>query len=210
VFLCEKEAGVTDRNFPRLSKQPPAELCAATQLNLRPESEALLRENLSPPGFLSRLIMNKNYSDAVGYLARALPKREAVWWGCVCVREAFEQELTDDELRAVMAAEAWVRESSEERARTAAACAQGPAGESAAGMLALAARFAAQVMSSFDGRTTSPPSHVTGAMVGGAVVLSAVAGDPLFMEDRYRNFLAKGVHLARGQMTRRSERSASV
>ena len=28
------------------------------------------------------------YTDAVRFLAHALPKREAVWWACLCVRKA--------------------------------------------------------------------------------------------------------------------------
>ncbi|MEJ7639474.1 MAG: hypothetical protein WKF75_16235 [Singulisphaera sp.] len=51
-------------------------------------AKGLLREDQTPRQFLDVLIENGEFPDAVRFLAYALPKREAVWWACLCARTA--------------------------------------------------------------------------------------------------------------------------
>ena len=47
--------------------------------------------------------------------------------------------------------------------------------------------------------TVPPPPHITGRLVGGAVLLAAVREDPLRQRERYREFLHIGWEVAQGQ-----------
>jgi hypothetical protein len=58
-----------------------------------------------PLDFARELLARAHHFDAIVYIACLLPRREAVWWGCQCVR-ALQTNKPDD---ALLAAEAWVR-----------------------------------------------------------------------------------------------------
>ena len=77
-------------------------------INLRPMQE-------SPLDFARKLLARAHRFDAIVYTACLLPRREAVWWGCQCVR-ALRGNKTDD---ALLAAEAWVRDPEETQRRAA-------------------------------------------------------------------------------------------
>lgn len=74
--------------------------------------------DLPPLDFLKQLTGLPQPRAAVAFLAYLLPKREAVWWGCRTVR-ALSPGLSDNEESAILAAEGWVREPTEERRRLA-------------------------------------------------------------------------------------------
>jgi hypothetical protein len=61
------------------------------------------------------LLARAHRFDAIVFMACLLPRREAVWWGCQCVRALHENNEDD----ALLAAEAWVREPEEEHRRAA-------------------------------------------------------------------------------------------
>jgi hypothetical protein len=61
-----------------------------------------------PVEFIQSLAASGAYRDAVSCCAYLLPRREAVWWACQCVR-ASGKTLLPEEKAALDAAEAWVR-----------------------------------------------------------------------------------------------------
>src|SRR5262245_49413838 len=76
-----------------------------------PLSEAaakLLRQDMAPRPFLDLLIQNQHFADAVRFQAHAMPKREAVWWACLCVRPEKGAAVPPPAAAAQKAAEAWV------------------------------------------------------------------------------------------------------
>jgi hypothetical protein len=60
-----------------------------------------------PVDFIKSLAAAGNYRDAISCCAYLLPRREAVWWACHCVRAA-RVSLGAEERAALDAAEAWV------------------------------------------------------------------------------------------------------
>jgi hypothetical protein len=72
---------------------------AAKVIQMRPGDEP-------PIDFLRTLLSRAHRFDAVTFAAFLLPRREAVWWGCQCVR-AMSDGKADETLTA---AEAWVRD----------------------------------------------------------------------------------------------------
>lgn len=75
------------------------------RLRLAPDQEHLLDRQTSP--LLDHLCDNNLLTAAARLLAYALPEREAVWWGCMCVGHTAAQ-CEEGERRALEAAEAWV------------------------------------------------------------------------------------------------------
>jgi hypothetical protein len=69
----------------------------------------LLPGQETPLDFARKLVVRSRGFDAIVYAACMLPRREAVWWGCQCVR-ALNGGIADE---ALLAAEAWVREPDE-------------------------------------------------------------------------------------------------
>lgn len=66
-------------------------------------AEDLLSDAQTPAEFLDLLIENDKPSNAVRFLAHALPPREGVWWACICLRLAAPRYLPpeEDALRAL-------------------------------------------------------------------------------------------------------------
>jgi hypothetical protein len=72
----------------------------------------------SPIMFLKKLSAQNKFEDAITFCAYLLPRREAVWWACGCVR-ALLGDVSASRAGAMNAAEAWVSDPSDERRRTA-------------------------------------------------------------------------------------------
>jgi hypothetical protein len=72
-------------------------------------------EGESPIDFARRLLSSTGGFDPIVFIASVLPRREAVWWACQCIR-AVNGGKTDD---ALAAAEAWVRKPEEAERRMA-------------------------------------------------------------------------------------------
>ena len=81
---------------------------AASDIEVEPADEA-------PLDFARKLLAPGRRFESIVYLAYLLPRREAVWWGCQCVR-AISGNKADD---ALLAAEAWVRDPDETTRRAA-------------------------------------------------------------------------------------------
>jgi hypothetical protein len=64
--------------------------------------------------FLRALTQKEAWPAAVSFCAYLLPRREAVWWGCQSLRR-IRPVASPEDLRALDAAEAWVREPENDR-----------------------------------------------------------------------------------------------
>jgi len=159
----------------------------ATEIGLRPGEE-------SPLDFARKLIAAANRFDAIVYVAFLLPRREAVWWGCQCVR-ALKDGAADE---ALLAAEAWVREPEEERRRAALALAN-------SGDLALPTTWLARAVGYSGGSVAAEGAHpapaasdATAISVKAAIVL-ALSERPLATIRAWINACAEaGVRFADG------------
>lgn len=114
-----------------------AEVCASFPLD--GEAKKLLREGMTPREFVSALIAHKKNVAAIDFMAHALPARECIWWGCLCMQHAVGDNLAPGDRAAATAAVTWVMQPTE--ANRTAAKAPADAGDpmSPAGALAAAA-----------------------------------------------------------------------
>src|SRR6266481_361983 len=107
--------------LPKITATRAREICRAFELS--EPGQRLLDDAITPLQFVSRLIEIECFADAVSFLAHALPKREAVWWGCLCARDALAAQVSPAAMTALTAAEAWVYKPTEETRHAAGAAA---------------------------------------------------------------------------------------
>src|SRR5437763_2161431 len=78
------------------------------------EAKQLLRDTMTPRQYLDALIEKQQFPDAIRFLAHALPKREAVWWACVCARGTTGPNAPPKITAALQAADKWCSDPSED------------------------------------------------------------------------------------------------
>jgi len=187
--------------MPVLKKLPATSAAALCRdFDLTPDARPLLADELPAAEFLRRLTDAGLLLDAIAFLARALPKREAVWWACMCARTTAPEAASADhpDSRALAAAEAWVYKPTEENRRDTDVAAQAARFESPESWAAIAAFWSGGSIAPPDGPLVSPGDDLTPRAVAGAVMLAAVRRQPERAEEHYRIFLGKGLDIAAG------------
>ena len=167
----------------------------ATIAELGEEAMALLRPDLHPLDFVALLMEKALFPDAVRFVAHALPKREAVWWGWVCARRAAGENPPPKIRAALDATERWVAQPNEDNRRSAMAAAQKAELGTAAGCAGLAAFFSGGSLAPPDAPAVPPGEFLAAKAVSGAVIFAAVAKEPEKAPERFKSFVAQGVEV---------------
>jgi hypothetical protein len=147
---------------------------------------------------LDQLIAAAEFPEAIRFLAHELPKREAVWWACLCVRKAAGADPPAPLAEALRAAEAWVADPTEENRRLARPAAEAAGYGTAAGCAAAAAFWSGGSLAPPDLPPVAPGEHLTAHGAASAVMLAAVASEPETAPDKSREFLRLGLEVAEG------------
>lgn len=171
------------------------EVCSG--FTLSPEARQQLQPEMPPLDFVNALATHEIYSDAVQFLARALPKREAVWWSCLCARDLGADEKRPELAGGLEAAEAWVYRPTEETRRHAEKAGQAIKGSHPARWAAMAAFWSGGSLAPPGSPEAKPPEDFTAKAVAGAILLAAGL-DPKLTKARNRKFLAAGIDIAKG------------
>ncbi|MDT4330332.1 DUF6931 family protein [Methylomonas sp. MED-D] len=172
------------------------QICQDIQLD--PAAMQCLAADTTPVAFLLALIELKLFPDAVRFLARALPKREAAWWACVCARSSIDDKTPPEVVKALEAAELWVYKPTEPNRRNANAAAHSASFENPAAWAAMAAFWSDGSMAPEDAPSVPPADNLTAKAVAGAVMLAAVLTYPEKAQEKYRFFLEQGIDIANG------------
>lgn len=182
--------------LPKLASPLPPLL---PRLELEPLALAMLAGLATAAEGIIRLESAGLRNEAARLAAHALPKREAVWWGCMCARAVPDPALLPVDADALLAAEAWVRKPTEENLRRAAMeAAQRTAFRSPEAWAAVGAFWSGGSMAPAGQPVVPPPDHLTGVAVSGGVVLAAVRLRPERAQDRLARFLAAARDIAAG------------
>lgn len=137
--------------------------------------------------------------DATRLIAHALPRREAVWWACMCARSTLPPErLPDTDRAAIEAAEAWVRSQADEVRRAAFAHAEAAGFSSPEAWAAVGAFWSGESLAPLGQAAVPPPAHVAAAAVAGSVALASVRQQPERRHDRLRAYLSSAYDISRG------------
>jgi len=172
-----------------------AAICSVAELG--PDAMALMRPEQKPPEFVALLVEKQLYPDAVRFLAHALPKREAVWWGWMSARRAAGENPPPKIKAALAATEKWIAQPTEENRRAAHAAAEQAEFGTAAGCAGLGAFFSGGSLAPPECPPVPPGDYLTAKAVSGAVNFAAMSGEPKQAPEKFRSFIAQGEDVAR-------------
>lgn len=187
----------------------PSAATVLKDIELSPEALELLDPKMSPAEFLNTLVQSAKLPDAVRFLARALPRREAAWWGCVCSRAATDEKTPEPYKKVLELAELWVFKPTEENRVPIFEAAQATQFDHPSAWAAMAAYWSMGSMAPPDAPPVQPAENLTAKAAAGAVMLAAVHGQPDLIDQKYRRFLEQGKDIARGGNGRIPETTAA-
>jgi hypothetical protein len=137
-------------------------------------------------------------TEATRLTAHALPKREAVWWACMCARHTAQNPMAPADQRALETAEAWVFKGEDTLRRRAFEHAQESNFATPEAWAGVAAFWSGDSMSPFGQAPVPPAPHLAGTAVAGSVLLAAVRDPPDRRPARLGRFLASARDIAAG------------
>jgi hypothetical protein len=188
-----------------MAAQPLVKITAATAVEIcarfQPPGDALalLRDGMAPREYLQALLDGKKYVVGIEFLAHALPLREGIWWGCLCLQHAFGDSLAPVDRAAAIAAVNWVVRPGEDVRTAARAPAEAAGAASVAGALASAAFLSGGNVAP-PGTPPSPPAPFASAKaIARAVKLAAIHCPPVRMIENQRAMVELGIGLAEGR-----------
>jgi hypothetical protein len=189
--------------------QPGVDKLAAAEpdaVRARASLEAAAREAVQGAetvrAMISALIAGGFRAEAARCYAHALPRREAVWWACMCARHTAPADLAEADREAGRAAELWVRKQNEESRRAAMARAEATGFGSPEAWAAAGAFWSGSNMAPDGVPPVAPAPHLPGVAVAGAVALADARGDAAGRPARLERFLAAAADIAAGGVGR--------
>ncbi len=186
-------------NQPLVKIQPAtaAEICA--HFDLEEKARPLLSDGMHPREFVEALLVDKQYAAGIHFMAHALPAREAVWWGCLCVQHACGNNLAAADKAAAKAAVQWVLRPTEENRAAAKAPSEAAKAPSPAGALAKAASLTGGSLGPPNLPPVQPPPFAWAAHVAVAVKFAAIKVEPARITETQRLFVELGIGVAEGR-----------
>jgi len=180
------EASVSDEPLAKIQAATAAEICLRYDVPM--DARALLRDAMTPREFLEVLAGAKRYVQGIDFLAHALPPREGIWWGSLCLQHARGEALYPAERAAWVAALRWVIQPTGENQ----AAAQAPAG--AAGVMSPAGALAWAAVGGIE-----PGPYGPAATVARAVKLASSQCSAVGIIEAQRSYLELGIGVAEGK-----------
>ena len=176
--------------------------------DLTEESVALMTESVTPSEFIQQLMDAGHFLDSAKTLAYSLPRREAVWWACMCARQLESVNSAESEKKALSAAEKWVYDPVDERRTIAFQCAQTSKTNSVGVMCALAAAFSDSNLPVDEDNSIEVDSSSFPGAIFAAIVVAASEAENQALEDRVAELLKVGVEIAQGGSGKMKEQPA--
>jgi len=188
---------MSGRPFISITAATAGEICA--RFNIKKEAGALLREGMPPEEFVEALVAHKQYITGVDFMAHALPARDAVWWGCLCLQHACGDSLSAADRAACRAAVQWVVQPNEWHRAAALAPAQAAGPASPAAGLAMAVFQTGEDVAPPNAPPMAPGPFAPAKAVAGAVKMSCAKANAVKIIETQRLFVELAVTMAEGQ-----------
>lgn len=162
------------------------------RFNLKDVIESPPTELESVDEYLERLVKLEKLVDAMKFLAYALPRRTAVWWGRECAIAGVEGQTPPGDAAVLEAATVWVRQPSESTRRRAMSAAEAIQFATAAAWVGVGAFWSHGSMGPPNVPTVAPAPDLVGKALSGAVHLASVSHQPEHAEQRQKSFIQMG------------------
>jgi hypothetical protein len=182
----------------------------AARFELSDDARALLVPDAKPAEFFALLSRHELYRDAFNFAAHYLPKRQSIWWGCLCAWELFRDEVPPSEERPIRAVVDWIREPSEQHRRAALAEARAPKTGPIGGALAMAVFAAEGSLSPPEAPEVKPSDDQSANFVAAAVIIAGQMAPRKHRRDYQHHFLELAVDLSQGNALCEDEGEAAA
>lgn len=170
----------------------------AAQVALSEQARGLLTPTQTPHQYLAALREAGFLVESVHFLSWALPRREAIWWACQCVRSMFLPTTAPIQVKAIEITEKWAALPTDENRRAAHAIADTAGYGTPGGCAAVAAFFSGGSLAPPNLPAVAPAEHLCPKSVANAVLLAALQNEPLLFDERLGKFLDVGLTVAAG------------
>jgi hypothetical protein len=173
------------------------ELCL--EIGIGRTAKLYLRPEITPRQYLARLLVHDEPGDAVRFIVHSLPRREAVWWACLCLRSVADPMRKPKQAEALKAVVRWVLDPSEEHRRAA-----GKAGKAATfgvpvGAIAMSAFFSGGSILPPDEKEIPPDPLLTANFLTGTIPGLIAEVPPEKAKPTLLSFIALGIGVALGR-----------
>jgi hypothetical protein len=182
----------------KIREATAAEVCA--RFKPTDSGKKLLREGMNPREFVGALIENKKLVDAIDFMAHALPVREGIWWGCLCMQHALGDDLAPPDRVAATAAVQWLLQPTEENRAAAKGLALTADPMSPAGALAMAASLTGGSIYPPELPFKPPPPFAPQGAVARAVKIASIKGEPAAIPKNQRSYVELAIQVAEGRL----------
>ena len=189
---------MSELSFKKILYHQAREICV--DIDIDPPAMDLLKDQgaTTPQDFLMLLMSRGFLVDAIKFLTRALPKREATWWSCLCARVTVNADTPGEVLKALELAELWVYQPTEDNRLRAFEAAKSAGFQHPASWSAMAAFWSGGSMGPPTAPSVPPADNLTGKAAAGAIQLAGVFSEPEQAPQKYRHFLKCGIDIACG------------
>lgn len=153
----------------------------------------------APLAYLELLMDHGLFRDTFLLMAAWLPKREAVWWGCLCAWCADRPEPPPPVAAAYQAVVSWVLAPTEANRRAAEAAGRATGRKTLGAALAQAVLYSEGSISGPDLPPVLPPENLSAQVIANAVFHASLRGDRARKVERQRQFLRIGLQVIHGK-----------
>jgi hypothetical protein len=181
----------------RIGAGTAAELCA--HMDLPREARALLIDGITPQKFLEALFNKQHYVTGIEFLAHALPARQGIWWGCLCLQHAFGDSLPVVDKAACQAVVQWLTQPTEANRAAAKLPGEAAGPASAAGALARAVTQTGGNIAPPKAPPMAPSPFAPSKAVANAIKLTSLRSDPAQIGNMQAAYLELGLRIAEGR-----------
>ena len=181
----------------KINAQTANELTAHYEA-INEDSLRLLNTDITPEEYISKLIENEYFADSIIFLAHGLPKREAIWWACLCAKVVTNNDTKADDLASLTMAEKWVYEPDDKKRRMCGTLAEQGQYKSAQNWAAAAVFWSGGSITKEDDPAMEPAPYLYAHAVSGAILNAVGMSDTDEIDSQFQQFIKHGLNIADG------------
>ena len=158
-----------------------------------------LRPELTPRRYFGRLLVHDEPGDAVRFQTYSLPKREAVWWACLCLRSVSDPMRKPKQAEALKAVLRWVLEPGDEHRQAAGKAGKAATFSTPIGAIAMSVFYSGGSIMPPDKPVIPPDPLLTGNILTGTIAGLLAEVPPEKAKATLLSFIALGISVATGK-----------
>ena len=158
----------------------------------------LLKPEQTPAEYIDELLAKEYFADSIIFLAHALPKREAIWWACLCAKVVTNDNTKADDLASLTMSEKWVYEPDEKKRRMCGTLAEKGEYKSAQNWAAAAVFWSGGSITKEDEPAIEPAPYLYAHAVSGAILNAVGASETDKIDTQFQEFINHGLNIADG------------